>query len=70
MKIASRFLLAMVALLGLGGCRALSTGSLAPTPGPLADALSTWTRSLPPTIGTPTGFKVSRQGRRSMLPER
>ena len=37
MKIAWRFLLAMMATLGLGGCRALSTGSLAPKPSPLAE---------------------------------
>ena len=37
MKIAWRFLLAMMATLGLGGCRALSTGSLAPQSPPLAE---------------------------------
>ena len=37
MKIAWRFLLAMMATLGLGGCRALSTGSLLPNPRPLAE---------------------------------
>jgi hypothetical protein len=37
MKVAWRFLLAMMATLGLGGCRALSTGSLAPKPPPLAE---------------------------------
>jgi len=37
MKVAWRFLLAMMATLGLGGCRALSNGSLAPKPPPLAE---------------------------------
>jgi hypothetical protein len=37
MKIAWRFLLAMMATLGLGGCRALDTGSLASKPSPLAE---------------------------------
>jgi hypothetical protein len=38
MKIAWRFLLAMMATLGLGGCRALSNGSLAPKSPPLAES--------------------------------
>ena len=37
MKIAWRFLLAMMATLGLGGCRALANGSLAPKSPPLAE---------------------------------
>jgi hypothetical protein len=36
MRIARRIMLAMTLTLGLGGCRALNTGSLAPTPKPLA----------------------------------